>query len=149
MQLDRPQPVKLGRVRDILSHLAPACQAELDSLGLDSNSALREIKGMLRKGEGVMWYDGRTPVMAFGVTKEARNSWSTWFLATQEALESPSHIRAGRKALKKFARKHNPIRSVTRSKHKSVDRWFKLLGFERVPQRGRPAARIYEFKEKR
>lgn len=111
---------------------------EASNYGFKTKDQIREyLKGMCDSHAYVLAIDNAR-IAAFGACAVRRNVYSTWFIATDRFSEAGAPIT---RFLRGFIREklfEHPGAQIEMSSavdHPDAERWFKILGFERVPDK--------------
>lgn len=129
-------------MKHVLANLSEQNRAEHELVGITREGALKLFVDHMVRGEANTGLIDGEPVVVFGVLFSDPNNF-TWFIATEAYWKlGPAAIRFGRRFLKERAH-YQPLHTITCSPHPNVDRWFKLLGFEKYGEDG--AFRYFKY----
>jgi hypothetical protein len=127
-------PAKLWHVMDVLANLSPQNVGEFDHLGLSNWEAFKRINGFMQQGEATTLLLENRPCCVFGVVWEPSDYHRTWFVATQNYWDlGLSGVRHAKRFLASAVRR-GPLITGSCSPHPDVERWFKLLGYEKIEE---------------
>jgi hypothetical protein len=128
-------PAKLWHVMDVLANLSAQNVSELDQLGLSNWETFKRINQFMQTGEATtLLLEDHRPCCVFGVTWEPSDYHRTWFIATERYWQlGMAGVRHARRFLKDAARR-GPLITGSCSPHPEVERWFKLLGYEKLEE---------------
>lgn len=124
--------MKLEDLLYVLEHLSAQNASELETLCLSPWEITKRIRGFVKDGGAAFTgvYEGR-PVFVFGLIFENENS--SWFLATAEYFGlGAKAIGHARNFLREMKKRYGSFVSGSCSRHPDVDRWFKVLGYEKI-----------------
>jgi hypothetical protein len=129
-------PATKQHVIKVMNNLSPQNAQELENLGLGLWEAFKRIKGFMQSGEATALLLGEEPCCVFGVVWDAKDYHKTWFIATEEYWKlGMVGVRHARKFLQQ-ARRNGPLITGSASPHPEVERWFRLLGYEKMQEEG-------------
>ena len=133
------KPATLPAIEYVVRHLAGRNRREIDAMNLSRYDALAMAIAWLAAGdcEGVVHIDDN-PACTLGFDGNY-----TWFLATEAFYDAGVRaIVAARRYLKKTAESRT-IMVISLSDHPDAERWFEVLGFEKVEKTA--FSTIYRF----
>lgn len=123
----------------LLNDLSTQNRAEMKVLGIDRVTLAAKLIRLAAVGYAEIAVDDEGwPMAAMGINKHPTEDYTdTWFICTRaffaKGLEG---IRYSRARLKEFRKVHGrPLRSTSYSPLAEAPKWFKALGFERMPDR--------------
>lgn len=126
-------------VRHVIADLSKQNRCEIELLGINDYEVLCAAKDFMEKGVTIAVfrdedYRQRKPCAVFGVYPSDFGQ-RTWFLATADyfGCGAPAVLHA-RRYLKNFAQQFGPLVTTTMSPHPKVEKWFRLLGYEKVSE---------------
>lgn len=127
----RTSSTTFGDILYVLKHLSE--QSKVDTQNHSEWATLKRAWQWNKDWSAVTaWIDGK-PAFIFGVMGVEEKL--TWFLATDAYWQSGAKgMLASRRILKAAKKKHGPLFAVTLSQREDVDRWFKLLGFQKLSE---------------
>lgn len=131
----RTVPAALWHVHDVLLNLSEQNFDELEALRLTKWEAFKRIRDMMENGEATAMLVNGRPVCVFGVVWEPVGYHRTWFVATQAYWDlGMTGVRHARRFLADASRK-GPLITGSASPHPAVERWFRLLGYEKLEEK--------------
>ncbi|UXN64420.1 hypothetical protein N8E89_00580 [Phyllobacterium sp. A18/5-2] len=118
----------------VFDHLADRLSREFATAGETENKARENLLMDLREGRGHALRDGNE-TLAVITWHEVGGIAYTSFAANEEFFTAKT-VRFCKRHIRKIQQLcgNMPIRSVSRSDRPDVDRWFALIGFEKVDQ---------------
>jgi hypothetical protein len=131
MEARTATPQDLGHVFD---HLADRLSREYATAGETENKAKENLLMDLREGRGQAWMDGNKTLAVITWHDEGGIAYTSF--AANEEFFTAKTVRFCKRQIKRIQQLcgNIPIRSVSRSDRPDVDRWFALIGFEKVEQ---------------
>jgi hypothetical protein len=131
MEARTATPQDLGRVFD---HLADRISQEHARAGETNSKAQENLLMDLREGRGHALLDGDKTLAVITWHEEDGTAYTSF--AAYEEFFSAKTVRFCKRHIQKIQQLcgNIPIRSVSWSKRPDVDRWFAVIGFEKVEQ---------------
>lgn len=131
MEARTATPKDLSHVFD---HLADRLSQEYATAGETENKAKENLLMDLREGRGHALTDGNETLAV--ITWHDEGGIADTSFAANEEFFTAKTVRFCKRHIKKIQKLcgNVPIRSVSRSDRPDVDRWFALIGFEKVEQ---------------
>jgi hypothetical protein len=113
-------------VISVMSNLSAVNEMELEAMGLSHFQAIQGAQWFLDNGEAWTTLLDERPAYVFGVV----DGKDTWFLGTAAYFTTgAAGIRQARALLRKVAPRYGLLRTLTRSRHPDIVRWFRVLGY--------------------
>lgn len=133
---------KISDVYNIIQDLSDQNRAEHVAMGLTEWQVLKDAAAWVKEWPTVTgWIDDK-PAFVFGVLGVEQKL--TWFLGTKAYFKSGAvGVLGARRILRQAKEKHGPLLTISQSLHPDVDRWFTLLGFEKIEDNGQ--RRVFRY----
>lgn len=131
-------PAAEWHIQYILDNLSAQNLDEFNMVGMTKEGAFRLFQDFMKKGEAETGLIDGEPIVAMGVFRGSdglRNF--SWFVATDKYWKlGAAGVRFGRKYLLAKREQYDPLWTVSCSPRQDVDRWFRLLGYEKQDEEG-------------
>jgi hypothetical protein len=131
MEARTATPQDLSHVFD---HLAERISQEHAKAGETGSKAHEKLLMYLREGRGHALLDGNKTLAVITWHEEGGIAYTSF--AADEEFFSAKSVRFCKRHIQKIQQLcgNIPIRSISWSKHPDVDRWFAVIGFQKVEQ---------------
>lgn len=134
----------LAHIKTVLDDVSEVTETELLRIGLTLWDALKAGQVFLSEGYAETLLDDGKAICILGAIPRDLGVY-TWFMASKTYFEKRSAVNYSRKYMRKMPGMYPNVDIISESwsPHKARDRWFKLLGFEKVSDNGTYATFLY------